>query len=262
MPTVMLSTTLPYSNGIQEVSSRAMLTAKDISKTLNGKQVLRDVSVNMRPGEITALIGPNGCGKSTLLRALALLDPPDVGQVAIDGRSYTFPMPTDQVITPPWPDVTIVFQQLFLWPHLTLRQNIALPLRKRNGRAYKQKVEEVIALLGMEDYIDRYPNQVSLGQRQRAAIGRALAVEPKYLLLDEITSALDVEQVSLILEQIKLLRERGTSIMLVTHLIGFARRAASQVLFMWEGQILEAGGTELLSAPESPEMARFLSLLE
>ncbi|MDX6404512.1 MAG: polar amino acid transport system ATP-binding protein [Blastocatellia bacterium] len=237
-----------------------MLTALNIHKMLGQKQVLANVNASIAPGQITALIGPSGGGKSTFLRTLSFLDPPDSGIIEVDDVNYTFPNKNGNRPFP-WPKVTIVFQQLFLWPHLTIRQNISLPGKNSNGHGPGGSVDELIALFDLDEFAGRYPNQVSLGQRQRAAIARALALEPKYLLLDEITSALDVEHVGRLLNHIKALRAKGTGILLVTHLIGFAERAADQILFMESGAIVEAGGPELLSAPKSKRLTEFLSLV-
>jgi polar amino acid transport system ATP-binding protein len=239
-----------------------MLTGRDINKSFGGKVVLAGVDISIAPGQITALIGPSGSGKSTFLRALSLLDPPDKGSISVDNMTYAFPNKNGSGIQPPWPKLTIVFQQLFLWPHLTIRQNITLPVENTNGTKRNETVEELIELFDMNEFVNRYPNEVSLGQRQRAAIARALALEPKYLLLDEITSALDVEHVSKMLNHLKSLRERGTGILLITHLIGFAKRAADQILFMSDGMIVEAGGPEILSSPKSKRLAGFLSLVD
>ena len=239
-----------------------MFIAKDISKKFDGKMVLHGVDLTITPGQITALIGPNGCGKSTLLRALSLLDPPDAGSIALDNMSYMFPLKSGNGIDPPWPNLTMIFQQLFLWPHLTVRQNIALPLKTRGNSKMRDKVKEMIDFFDLSEFADRFPNQISLGQRQRVAIARALALEPKYLLLDEITSALDVGHVHKILNHIKTLRDQGVSILLVTHYIGFAKQTADQVLFMWDGTIVESGGPELFSDPTNEQMLNFLSLLE
>jgi ABC-type polar amino acid transport system ATPase subunit len=239
-----------------------MLSGANIKKSF-GKQVILDgVNISIAPGQITALIGPSGSGKSTFLRALSLLEPPDSGTVSVDGVEYSFPHKNGNGLTPPWPKLTIVFQQLFLWPHLTILQNITLPLATLNQIKSRQRVEELINLFDMSEYINRYPNEVSLGQRQRAAIARALALEPKYLLLDEITSALDVEHVSRLLNHLKILREHGTGILLITHLIGFAKRAADQIIFMEKGAIKEAGGPEMLLSPKSKRLANFLSLVD
>jgi|SRR5215213_2060299 len=239
-----------------------MLIGNNITKIYGTKVALTDVNVSISPGEITALIGPSGSGKSTFLRALSLLDPPDKGNITVDDEIYVFPKKNGNMTTPPWPKLTIVFQQLFLWPHLSMRQNITLPSENTNGSKRKTSIEELIELFDMEEFIDRFPNEVSLGQRQRVAIARALALEPKYLLLDEITSALDVEHVGRLLNHLKVLRDRGTGILLVTHLIGFAKRAADQVLFMEKGKIVETGGPEVLSSPQSKRLAAFLSLVD
>lgn len=239
-----------------------MLTARNITKTLGGNCILRGVDVSVAPGQITAVIGPSGSGKSTLLRALSLLDPPDSGTVTIDETTYDFPLREGEPFTPPWPKLTVVFQQLFLWPHLTVRQNIALPVRNTGDPEQGRLVDELIELFQIGDFADRYPNEVSLGQRQRGAIARALALKPKYLLLDEITSALDIEYVAAMLNHLKRLRDQGTSILVITHYIGFARRSADRVMFVEKGQVLEEGSPEVLSTPKTDRLARFLSLVD
>lgn len=239
-----------------------MLIGKDLFKSVGGKSILQGVGVSISPGRITALIGPSGGGKSTLLRLLALLDPPDQGIVTIDDTTYTFPLPEGVELNPPWPKVTIVFQQLFLWPHCTIRQNITLPLKCAGNSDIGGKVEKLIDEFGIREFIDRFPNEVSLGQRQRAAIARALALNPAYLLLDEITSALDVEHVAVLLDLLKTLRDRGVAILLATHLIGFANRSADQVVFLEHGKVGEVGGPEILLTPKTERLEKFLSLVE
>jgi len=238
-----------------------MLIGENISKSFGSKTILEDISLTVRPGEITALIGPSGTGKTTLLRALSLLDPPQTGTIAVDDTTYSFPDNENSNIAPPWPRLTVVFQQLFLWPHLTIRENIVLPLSGRTADYVEEKLNSLVTTFEMQDFLDNYPNQASLGQRQRAALARAIALEPAYLLLDEVTSALDVEQVSVVLDLLQKLRDEGTAVFLVTHLIGFARKAANQVLFMDHGGIAEAGGPEILASPRTERLARFLSLV-
>lgn len=242
-----------------------MLEGIDITKSYENKKknvVLKKVSAGVKPGEITALIGPSGSGKSTFLRMLSLLEHPDEGVISLDDQNYEFPLVNGkQDHRFPWPLLTIVFQQLFLWPHLTIRKNIMLPLQNVNGAGKNEQVEELINYFELEDFVDRFPNEASLGQRQRAAIVRALALNPKYLLLDEVTSALDVEHVGKLLQRLKLLKSQGTAIMLVTHLIGFARQSADQVVFMEDGEITEYGGPQLLTSPKSERVAKFLSLI-
>jgi ABC-type polar amino acid transport system ATPase subunit len=238
-----------------------MLIAREISKSFGNSTALSEVSLEICPGKITALIGPNGCGKSTLLRALSLLEPPDSGEISVAGHIYRFPSVGSSPAAP-WPDLTVVFQQLFLWPHLSVYDNITLALRHGHRRSTRKVVDDLIDRYEMSGFVRRFPNEISLGQRQRVAIARALALEPKYLLLDEVTSALDVEQTSSVLSHLGELKRNGTAILLVTHLIGFAKRAADQVVFLWDGSVEESGGPESLSTPTSERLAKFLALLD
>lgn len=238
-----------------------MLTATSIHKSFGTKDVLKGVDVSIAPGQITCVIGPSGTGKTTLLRALALLDYPDGGSIAVEEDTYTFPLTKKQNITPPWPHVTAVFQSLFLWPHLTLRENIMLPARSRNPNAAKD-IEGLIHLFEMGHFIDNYPNEASIGQRQRVALARALILNPRYILMDEITAALDVEQTARILTKLTHLKERGIGVMIITHQIGFARHAADQILFMDGGTIAEQGGPEILTNPRTDRLKQFLSAVE
>lgn len=153
-----------------------------------------------------------------------------------------------------------MFQQLFLWPHLTLRENILLPARNIGGDI-DARVEELIDLFAMHDFIDRYPSEASGGQKQRTALARALILNPTYLLLDEITSALDVEQISRILSCLQQLKERGIGIFIITHLINFARKAADQILFIDKGEIQAHGGPEIMTTPNNARLSEFLSLV-
>ena len=245
-----------------------MLIGKSIRKGYGGLEILHGIDLSLAPGKITAILGPSGGGKSTLLRTLSILDAPDSGSVEVDGVEYSFPIKRKNGIQPPWPKLTVVFQQLFLWPHLTLRRNITLPLEKLRAKSdgaskeASDEVDELLTLFEMSEHADRYPNDVSLGQRQRAAFIRAVVLHPKYLLLDEITSALDVEHVSKILEHLKSLRDRGTGILLVTHLIGFAKSAADHIIFMENGRIIASGDKSLLTTPKNERLVRFLSLVE
>ena len=239
-----------------------MLIGENIRQSYAGHEILNGINLSVAPGQITAVLGPSGAGKSTLLRTLSLLDLPDSGRVIVDDATYTFPQKSKNQVIGPWPKLTVVFQQLFLWPHLTLRQNILLPLEKLNPDRMNGEVTALIERFELEDLVDRYPNEVSLGQRQKVALVRALVLKPKYLLLDEITSALDVEHVSKVLEHLQTLKAQGTGILLVTHLIGFAKNSADQVVFMENGSILEAGGPKLLTSPSNGRLAKFLSLVE
>ncbi len=240
-----------------------ILKAKNLRKSYGKNLVLDCINLELHPGTITTMVGPSGSGKSTLIRTLSLLEPPDSGEISLNGTSYQFYNgPKGNLSKNPWPEITVVFQQLFLWPHKTLRENIILPLKKYGVEEACEKTDELIKQLDMSAFVDRYPNEVSIGQRQLAAIARALALKPKFLLLDEITSALDIEYVGIILNRLKMLKDENIGILLVTHIIGFARKSADQVLFIDHGKIVESGGADILSNPSSKRMNQFISLVD
>lgn len=231
-----------------------MLTGKNIIKKYQDREVLKGIDIDIEPGKITSLIGPSGAGKTTLLRVLSMLDHPDSGSISLDNQNYNFPNNKEIKV---WPKISVVFQQLFLWPHLTLRQNILLPLKNKID---KKHIDELIDMLQMEDFIDHYPNQASIGQRQRAALARALALNPEYLLLDEITSALDVEQSRIILSDlVKLKKKRDVGIFMVAHDIDFAISNADDVYFIEEGKIIKHGKPyEFLLETKNKRISNFI----
>lgn len=218
-----------------------MLRASEITKKFGDQVVLNNIGLEVAPGTITSIIGPSGSGKTTLLKALSLLDVPESGTVTVDDTRYVFPL-FAQRLTRPWPKVSVVFQQLFIWPHLTLRKNIELPLETRGTLEESQAyLHELYTMFAMDDFLDHYPNEASIGQRQRAALVRALALKPKYLLLDEITSSLDVEQSEIILSHLTEIKRRGVGIVMVAHDINFAVSSADTVCFMENGKIIKKG---------------------
>lgn len=239
-----------------------MLRGIGLSKSYGQQKIIDNIDIELAPGQISVIIGPSGSGKTTLLKLLSLLELPDAGVVSVDDLSYQFPVKDSKNIKPPWPRLTVVFQQLFLWPHLTLLQNVTLPLSAKGVEPNKEKLDELIGLFQMEKFVHRYPNEASMGQRQRAALARALMLEPEYVLLDEVTSSLDVEQVAVILSHLKDLAKKGIGILTVTHLLHFAQEAADRVIFVDAGRIVESGGKEVITAPKHERIRSFLSLIE
>jgi ABC-type polar amino acid transport system ATPase subunit len=244
-----------------------MLCAINVQKSFASVTALADIDLEVHPGRIAILIGPSGAGKTTLIRALSLLDPPTSGRIKVDDICYDFPLTPGDSVTGPWPKLTVVFQQQFLWPHLTLRQNIALPLEKRKPTETKEAIADLIDFFGMRSFIDRYPNEVSLGERQRAALARALALQPRYILLDEITSALDVEQTANVTRYLLRLRDRGIGIVVVTHFLAFAKRLVEQdkgdmVYFLEAGRIVARGGADFFHENQDARVRQFLAALE
>jgi ABC-type polar amino acid transport system ATPase subunit len=236
-----------------------MFEARGLTKSYDRKPVLRGIDLAVEKGTITGVIGPSGGGKTTLLRALSMVTPADGGSIVLDGESYHFPLQEDAPPPKPWPRVTAVFQQFFLWPHLTLRQNITLPLRCRGVADPDAVIAPLVETFGMEGFVERYPNQVSGGQQQRAALARALALKPDYILLDEITSALDVEQAGVLLKHLLELRAGGIGILLITHHLGFLSRAADRICFIEDGRVIESGGRAVLDQPQTPRLQQFLA---
>ena len=234
-----------------------MLLAKNISKKIDGRDILKDISFSIESGEIISIIGPSGSGKTTFLRAISLIDFPDSGSLEIGEDKYQFPIKQVENVKYPYPNLTVVFQQFFIWPHLTIRGNITLALR---GNVDKKHFDEVVGLFQMNEFLDRYPNEVSLGQRQRAALARALVLKPKYLLLDEVTSALDIEQSHLILGHLKQIAEQGVGIIFVSHAIHLASKISDKVIFLDEGKIVEEGTRDIINNPRTERLKKFINI--
>lgn len=234
-----------------------MLRATNITKRIDDREILKNVSLSLESGEIVSVIGPSGAGKTTLLRAISLIDSPNSGSLTIGENDYKFPIQQSEKMKLPYPDLTVVFQQLFIWPHLTIRENISLPLR---GKIDAKYFDEVVGLFQMSSFLDRYPNEVSIGQRQRAALVRALLLKPKYLLLDEVTSALDIEQSHLILGHLKQIAEKGVGIIFVSHALHFASKISSKVIFLDDGKIVEEGTGDILTNPKTERLKKFINI--
>lgn len=234
-----------------------MLIAKNITKTINNRKILDNISLSLNKGEIISIIGPSGAGKTALLKAISLIDPPTSGTLKINNENYNFPLKEQTKINFPYPSLTVVFQQLYIWPHLTIRQNLTLPLK---GNINQKHFDELITLFDMRSFLERFPNEVSLGQRQRAALARALLLNPEYLLLDEVTSALDIEQSHNILKYLRNLADRGTSIIFISHSLQFVKKISNKVIFIDKGKIIEFGTTAILSHPRTERLKKFIVL--
>jgi len=244
------------------VKNEGVLRAVGIRRTYGDNVVLDGVSLEVARGQITAVIGPSGSGKTTLIRALALVDIPEGGEIWLDADLiFSYDKSEGLIFKPPWPRVTIVFQQLFLWPHLTLRENILLPIRRRSSVRAQDTFADLLERLNMNHFIDRYPAEASLGERQRAALVRALLLEPDFILLDEITSALDVEHINEVLSLLELLRTRNVGVVIVTHLIEFARGAAEKIVFLDNGAVVERGSADILTQPRTSRLREFLQVV-
>lgn len=237
-----------------------MLSARNISKNIDGKTIIRSVSLHVDKGKCLAILGPNGSGKSVLLRALAMTDPPSSGSLCINGKSWVFGSESPRPHTPPWPNLTMVFQQLFLWPHLSLLENIMLGIGGKRALPERDRLSrELIDRLDLGSVVNNLPNQVSHGQRQLTALIRALVLKPQILLLDEVTSALDLRQMGRVRDLLsEYKKDEQLSLIVVTHLIGFASSLADEYAFVESGCILDAGRTIDELAQRCDLFAQFL----
>ncbi|MEA2360907.1 MAG: polar amino acid transport system ATP-binding protein [Thermoleophilaceae bacterium] len=242
--------------------SAPVLEVQGVTKAYGDAEVLRGVDISVQEHQAVALIGASGSGKSTLLRCIDLLEEIDDGDVLLDGEVITDPS-VDPV--PVRRRLGLVFQSFNLFPHLTVLQNVVLAPSRAQGMSRAEAAEaahELLTRFGLGARERDYPDRLSGGQQQRVAIIRALATRPRALLLDEITSALDPELVSEVLELVRELKDQGMTMLIATHEMSFARDVANQVCFLHDGRVLERGNpAELLSNPQQPETQRFLSRL-
>ena len=234
-----------------------MIEAKNISKSYANKEVLKDLNFTLDTNAITVLFGPSGSGKTTLIRCLALLDYPEIGELKIFDIAYSFGVNQSKVKFKPHPKTNLVYQQLYLYPHLSNRENILLGLSDFNEEK-KEFFQELIALLGIEEILDNYPNQSSLGQKQRVAIARVLILEPKYIFFDEITSALDIVQTNKVIQLIKNLKSKGIGSLIVSHNMHLIENIADRLIFVMNGKIVEIGELGILKNPRTEQLKKFL----
>ncbi|MEV6835063.1 amino acid ABC transporter ATP-binding protein [Streptomyces sp. NPDC051133] len=247
-----------------------MVDIRSVHKSFGSLDVLKGIDLQVRAGEVTVVLGPSGSGKSTLLRTINHLEKVDRGEISVDGSLMGYRRAGDRLYELPEREVLrrrtrvgFVFQNFHLFPHLTVLENVVEAPVSALRRPRKEAVRSARRLLervGLGDKADAYPRQLSGGQQQRVAIARALALEPKLLLFDEPTSALDPELVGEVLDVIRDLAGRGTTMIVVTHEIAFAREVADTVVFMADGRIVEQGPPdEVLGAPREERTRAFLA---
>ncbi len=238
----------------------SLLEVRNVVKRFGNNEVLRGINLTVEAHQVVCLIGPSGCGKSTLLRCINGLEEIQGGEIRLHGDRITGPGVDLNALRR---EVGIVFQSFNLFPHMTVLQNITLAPTQVLRMPEEQAREKALALLkriGLEHKAQAYPDQLSGGQQQRVAIVRALAMEPMLLLLDEITSALDPELVSEVLNLLRELAREGMTMILATHEMGFAKEVASKVCFLYGGVVHEEGPPEqIFSNPQQERTQQFLS---
>ncbi len=239
---------------------KVVLAVRGICKRLGGNLILDDIDMDVASHEVIAVMGPSGAGKSTMLRCMNLLERPDSGTVELEGICLT--EASNRELPKLRARIGFVFQHFNLFPHLTALENVTLgPLHALGVVPEKArlKAEELLTRVGLGQKIDAYPRHLSGGQQQRVAIARALATQPRVVLFDEPTAALDAELVSEVLAVIRELAHEGMTMVIVSHEVSFVREAASRVLFMDQGKIIEEAPPDVLfSAPREDRTRRFM----
>ena len=256
--------------GTDTAVAPAAVEVHDVHKWYGAHRVLDGVELTVRPGKVTVIIGPSGSGKSTLLRVINHLEKPEIGHVSLNGEligvrrhGERLKELSERAILAQRSRIGFVFQNFNLFPHLTVADNVAaapVATGKLGKAEALELARELLGRVGLADKAGAYPRQLSGGQQQRVAIARALALRPGIILFDEPTSALDPELVGEVLAVIKDLATSGTTLVIVTHEIGFAREVADQVVFIDGGRIVEQGPpTEVLDHPRHERTREFLS---
>ncbi|PJF46809.1 MAG: amino acid ABC transporter ATP-binding protein [Chloroflexi bacterium] len=233
-----------------------MIVIKHLVKQFGSLRAVNDVSLTVGRGSVTVIIGPSGSGKSTVLRCINHLETPTSGEIWVDGIHLTHDAKHINAVRA---EVGMVFQQFNLFPHLTVLENVTLAqrvVRKRSEAEARDIAMQQLTRVGIPEKANAYPSQLSGGQQQRVAIARALAMNPKIMLFDEPTSALDPEMIKEVLDVMLELARSGMTMVVVTHEMGFARKAADEIVFMDRGRIVEQGPPEVFFANPREERAR------
>jgi len=237
----------------------AMIKMSGVDKHFGDLHVLKNINLEVQSGQVVIVLGPSGSGKSTLCRTVNRLEPVDNGDIEVDGQL----LPAEgKALAGLRADVGMVFQSFNLFAHKTIRENVTLgpiKVRKMSKADAEDRAMKLLERVGIADQADKYPAQLSGGQQQRAAIARALAMQPKVMMFDEPTSALDPEMVQEVLDVMTALAKDGMTMLVITHEMGFARRAANRVVFMSEGEIVEdATPDDFFTNPRSARAKDFL----
>jgi glutamate transport system ATP-binding protein len=246
--------------GVTPEPGSPLVTLKRVNKHFGALHVLRDIDLTVNSGEVVVVIGPSGSGKSTLCRTINRLETIESGEIVFDGR----PLPQEgKALARLRSEVGMVFQSFNLFSHKTVLENVTLGPVKVRGQSKGDAENVALRLLervGVANQRDKYPAQLSGGQQQRVAIARALAMQPKVMLFDEPTSALDPEMINEVLDVMTALAKDGMTMIVITHEMGFARRAANRVVFMADGEIVEeAPPNQFFDSPQSDRARDFLS---
>jgi ABC-type polar amino acid transport system ATPase subunit len=236
-----------------------VISIKKLLKNFGDTEVLKEIDLEISPGEVVVIIGPSGSGKSTLLRCLNLLEQPTGGQIAFEGKNL---LSKEIAIDEIRQKMGMVFQNFNLFPHKTVLENITISpikVKKQTQEAAEKKALDLLEQVGLADKANSYPANLSGGQQQRVAIARALAMDPDVMLFDEPTSALDPEMVGEVLAVMQALAEKGMTMVVVTHEMGFAKQVADRVIFMADGIIQEQGTPEaIFDHPQNSRTQDFL----
>ena len=259
-PTVDLSDLSPGPSVAPDHLGDPLVVLSHVDKHFGALHVLRDINLSVRKGEVVVVLGPSGSGKSTLCRAINRLETIESGTITIDGQK----LPEEgKALAQLRADVGMVFQSFNLFAHKTILENVTLGPTKVRGKSAAEARRlgmELLTRVGVDSQAEKHPAQLSGGQQQRVAIARALAMEPKVILFDEPTSALDPEMVNEVLDVMVTLARQGMTMIVVTHEMGFARKAANRVIFMDEGQIVEESDPKSFFTNAQTERAKdFLS---
>lgn len=250
--------------------SLPMVSAQGVHKRFGRQEVLKGITLAVQPGEVMCLLGPSGSGKSTFLRCINHLEKINAGRLFVDGELVGYRQVGEKLhelreseVARKRAHIGMVFQHFNLFPHMTALENVScapIRVKKEAREAARDRARELLARVGLADKLAAYPAQLSGGQQQRVAIARALAMEPKLMLFDEPTSALDPELVGEVLQVMKQLVGDGMTMIAVTHEMGFAREVADEVVFMYDGIVVEAGKpSEVLANPRHERTRTFLS---